>query len=245
MRGAALPLLFIALFLGVTAASSVTAATIVSQDRGTFARSWAVQSPEFQEDVQAGETRTFEPFTRFDTSHALLPPSIGTSSAWLASRIGTLRTSVRGSALSILVAPGGDRLVEAPADSFFELVFDVEEGETFVLQGHVDALAFDAEGFASVELVDLDSTVIIAQHVAGAGEYDPFEDTGTLTAGRYRLTAFALSQARVQGEGGDAYPAALASFHAVFAVPEPSLDSGGIVALLVIAVAATARRTSR
>ena len=148
--------------------------------------------------------------------------------------------------------PESDRLVETPADSFFELIFDAEEGEPFRLKGQVDALAFAAEAFASVELVRLADDAIVAEHAAFGGEYDRFDDTGTLAAGRYRLTAFALSYGEVGGGlvgggdvGGDiSSPAALASFRAVFLVPEPLPGTGAAVALLVLVRLAKARRRS-
>ncbi len=243
----------LSLFFGsLMASQSAMAATVVGQDRGTFARSHIVHAPDFREDVQASETRTFGAFEAFDTSDAYLPPSIATSSAWLDSRIGTRRAQARGGATSILVVPESDRLVETPADSFFELIFGAEEGEPFRLEGQVDALAFAAEAFASVELVRLADDAIVAEHVAFGGEYDRFDDTGTLAAGRHRLTAFALSYGEVGGGlvgggdvGGDiSSPAALASFRAVFLVPEPSSGTGAAVALLVLVRLAKARRRS-
>ncbi len=230
------------LLIGSLVASHSMAATRVGQDRGTFARSHVVHAPDFREDVQASETRSFETFEAFDTSDAYLPPSIATSSAWLDSRIRARTVHARGGATSILVAPESDRRVETPADSFFELIFDAEEGEPFRLQGQVDALAFDAEGFASVELVRLAGETIVTEHAAFGGEYDRFDDAGTLTAGRYRLTAFALTHGEVEGDIGS--PAALASFWAVFSVPEPPLGIGAAVTLLVLTGLAKVRRRS-
>lgn len=219
------------------------AATFVEQDRGTFARSHVVHAPEFREEIRSSETRTFEAFESFDKSDAYLSPSIATSSAWLESQIGGGRADARGGSTSIGVVPERDRRLEAPADSFFELIFDAEEGEPFRLQGQVDALAFDAEGFASVEIVEivaLGEGVIVTEHAAGAGEWDRFDVAGTLAAGRYRLTAFALTHGEVEGDA--ASPAALASFRTVFSLPEPSPNTATAVSLLVLAWLARARR---
>ncbi|MFP6608199.1 MAG: hypothetical protein VCC19_16635 [Myxococcota bacterium] len=227
---------------GSVATPPAYAVTIVEQERGTFARSHVIRSPNFQEDVEASETRTLEAFDAMATSNAHLLPLVATSSAWLESSLGTRTTRAQGGATSILVAPESGRRAEAPADSFFEIIFDVEEEQPFRLQGQVDSLALDSEAFAFVELLYY-GILVIAEHTAGGGEYDRFDDTGTLAAGRYRLTALALSYGETAGDASS--PAALASFQLAFEVPEPTSNTGAGISLLVLAGLARARRRSR
>ncbi|MED5261211.1 MAG: hypothetical protein VX574_02260, partial [Myxococcota bacterium] len=147
-------------------ASSVT---LVSQDRGTFAHSHVIQSPLFDEDIQASETRDFEDFSAVDTSSAELEPLTASSSASLESSLDSHTFRALGAATSTLAAPESDRRAETPADSFFEIIFEVEEEQPYRLQGEVRAEASDAEAFAVVELV-YDGSSVETEHAAGGNE---------------------------------------------------------------------------
>ena len=81
-----------------------------------------------------------------------------------------------------------------------------------------------------------------AVHTAGGNEVEEFDDTGTLAAGPYRLTAFALTHGEVTGDVSS--PTAQASFEMIFEVPEPNPSTGASLSLLVLAGLARARRRS-
>ena len=219
-------------------ASSVT---LVSQDRGTFAHSHVIQSPLFDEDIQASETRGFEDFDAVDISSAELEPLVASSSASLESSLAPQTFRALGTATSALVAPEDNRRAETPADSFFEIIFEVEEEHPYRLSGEVRAEASEAEAFAVVELV-YDGSSVETEHAAGGNEVADFEKSGTLAVGSYRLTAFALTHGEVAGDISS--PTSQASFELVFQVPEPPLNAGVSASLLLLAGLAAARRKS-
>jgi hypothetical protein len=235
------PLAFVGLVAAqaLVAAQSLRADTLVLQERGTFARSYIAQFPDFREEVQASEAPSFQDFQAADTSTAQLPPAITTSSASLDSRVEIGSMHARGAATSTRVAPDKDRYTETPADSFFEVLFDIEEEKPFRLQGQVDAVTSGGEGFASVELIYF-GIFEISQHKAGGGEFDRFDDTGSLAPGRYRLTALALAHGEVDGETSS--PSARANFQFALTLPEPTPDAAAAVSLLALAALARARR---
>jgi len=223
-------------------ASPASAVTLLLQERGTFARSHAIHSPDFVEDIQASETQTFEAFDATDTTSAQLQPLSAASSASLTSSLGAQIIQASGIVTSTLMAPESDRRAQTPADSFFEVWFTVEEEQPYRLRGQVSTQATDAEAFASVELAFL-GIFASAVHTAGGNEVEEFDDTGTLSSGyAYRLTAFVLSHGEVAGEV--ASPAAQASFEMIFEVPEPTPNSLAGVSLLVLFGLARVRRRS-
>ena len=215
------------------------AATILTQDRGTFARSYVVESPDFSEDSQASEIRSLDAFDSISTSTAQLPAAIATSSASLESTLGTETMQAHGLAASTLFITEGDQLAETPADSFFEVTFEIQRERPYRLQGRVDSTAFDGEGFASVELSYFGIFPIV-DHAAGGSNFSVFDESGTLAAGRYRLTGFALTQGEVSGDV--ASPAAQASFELNLTLPEPTAETTAAFGLLVLARLARARR---
>lgn len=216
------------------------ATTILSQDRGTFARSYVVASPEFREDIQTSEIRSFDDFDAISTSTAQLSPMVATSSASLESTLGTETMQAQGSAASTLVISEGDRLAETPADSFFEVLFDIQRERPYQLQGRVDSTTFEgAEGFASVELSYFGLFPIV-DHAAGGTNFSVFDESGILAVGRYRLTGFALTQGEVSGNVSS--PAAQASFELNLTLPEPTTQTAAAFSLLVLAGLARARR---
>ena len=242
MRRSCLLLLW---FCGWVVSHPAYAVTLVAQDRGTFARSHVIESPLFDEDIQAAETverQDFEDFDAVDTSRAELDPLSASSSASLASSLTPQSFRALGTAASALAAPESDRRAETPADSFFEILFEVEEEQPYRLRGEVNAeTADDAEAFAVVELV-YDGSSVEAEHTAGGNEIDKFDDTGSLAVGSYRLTAFALTHGEVAGEISN--PTSQASFELIFQVPEPTPNVGIPFSLLLLAGLAAARRKS-
>jgi hypothetical protein len=229
---------------------SAEAAGFERQERGIYSRSSVVHSPDVQAETASSESATTGRFERLDSTNAILLPSIATSTSWQGSSIALRSASARGGATSIVYVPEADRRAETPADSFFEVQFEAAEGEPFRLRGKVDALAFAAEAFAAVEIADLDDGRVVFEAEAGPGEHQSFDELGTLPAGRYRLTAFALSYGEVAGElrqprGALPQPASLASFEAVLFVPEPDVTIAGRLVLAVLGVWACCLRRRR
>ncbi|MEE2672993.1 MAG: hypothetical protein VX466_04305 [Myxococcota bacterium] len=234
-------LVSLSLLICGSVASPASAVTLLLQERGTFARSHAIHSPDFVEDIQASETQSFEAFDAMDTTRAQLQPLSAASSASLTSSLGAQTIQASGTVTSTLMAPESDRRAQTPADSFFEVFFNVTEVQPYRLRGQVSTQATDAEAFALVELAYYGIFVGV-EHTAGGNEINDFDDTGTLSIGPYRLTAFALSHGEVAGEAAN--PAAQASFEMIFEVPEPTPNSAAGVSLLVLAGLARAHRRS-
>ena len=226
---------------GLLAPGEGMAVTILGQDRGTFARSYLVESPDFSEDIQASEIRSLDAFDSISTSTAQLPPAVATSSASLESTLGAETMQARGLAASTLVITEGDRLAETPADSFFEVLFEIKRERPFRLQGRVDSTVFEGEGFASVELSYFGIFPIV-NRAAGGSNFSVFDESGTLAVGGYRLTAFALTRGEVNGNISS--PAAQASFALNLTLPEPATGTAATFSLLVIAFLARARPRS-
>ena len=224
----------------VAVSASAGAATLSAPERGTHASVHLVHAPEFEETVASQESGATGGFSAFDQADAFLAPSIGTSRSWLVSRIAVGRASARGDVASHLHLPEDGRYATAPADVFFEVEIEVDTPEPFRIEGHVDAVAFGADAFAAVELIDLDGAGVVFEAQAGPRSFAAFDEQGVLPQGRYRLTAFALSYGAVTGApapaGGAFEPAAIASFAAILTVPEPRLELGLGCGLLVLAV---------
>jgi len=215
------------------------ATTLLLQDRGTFAHSYVVESPEFSEDTQASEIRSLDDFDSVSTSAAQLPLGVATSSASLESKLGTETMEAHGLAASTLIISETGQLAENPADSFFEVVFEIERERPYRLRGRVDSTVFEGEGFASVELSYF-GILPVVDHAAGGNNFSVFDESGVLAVGRYRLTAFALTQGEVRGDVSS--PASQASFALNLTLPEPTLQTAGAFSLLVLARLARARR---
>lgn len=222
----------------IALASAATAVSFVEQERGVFVRAYLADSPAFDEDRQALEAPGFGLFQASLAGAASLTPSLADALAALDSNLGPNAVHGSGSASVGATVLQGDWHGRASADSFFEVVFDVAPGgEPYTLGGHVDASAQGGDGFASVELVDAASGLVIVEHAAAPGGSEAFDDSGPLPAGRYRLTAFALAHSEVEFAAGE--PSGGASFEAVLTVPEPSarVQESVVLACLLIATA--------
>jgi hypothetical protein len=234
--------LWFVLLLSLCVAIPLTAdaAFFLRRERGTYSRSYVVQTPGIAEEAASSQTVRLRRFDEFDATSVVRPPSICASNAWLDSNIAKRGARASGRTMSFIYAFGDDRRVETPADSVFDLHFLVAEGEPFRLRGQVDAEATLAESHAYVEIVG-DDGVVVFESEAAPGETHVFDTEGTLSAGRYRLTGVAQSF----GEVADVLDPptmpirraiAGASFEAVLFVPEPSVALAARCTLLVMAL---------
>ena len=236
--------------LAALAAASVGAAPLIliEQERGVFTLSRVAANGSFEEQIVPSETFGSEPFSASVDASAAIATSSGSSHAELSTQLGAEILRATGVAGGIAIGTEGQ--AEAPADSFFEVVFEPSASQPFRLVGSLAADAFGVLGdsYASVTLSDVASGQTLAAQQSGPGSEQPFDLSGGLVAGaRYRLTAFALAQ-------NDAHElpvgaASVANFDLVLAVPEPSpallLGSGGTGLALLAARGRPARGRSR
>jgi len=216
------------------------ALTVVEQDRGVFARSYVVHSPAFQEDALAEEALAFEPFSASLDGDAGVTPSLAVAAANIQSTLSEQRIQASGGADVAVDVSENDRHAEAPADSFFEVIFDIESEAAFMIEGSLDAWATAGDAYASVELVELSGPAVVLESFSAGTGPASFVAYGSLPAGRYRLTALAVSHAGIEGSPGA--PEGLASYGAVLLVPEPSGVAGGWAIAATMVVMARYRR---
>jgi len=224
----------LATLVGASTPVHATPAVLLEQDRGVFSRATASEAGQLDEQVSADEATNFAPLTAGVLSTGATPLASGAASADLDSNLDGSRIDASGSALADATTTDADGRSEAPSDSFFEVVFEAAASEEFTLLGSLGADATLGDGYASVELVDLDTGTVLASHEAGIGEQIGFTDPGMLTAGtQYRLTAFAVAEAL-----SDAVPATTsgdASYDVILFLPEPSQDAALAVGLAALA----------
>jgi hypothetical protein len=218
-----------------------SALTLVEQDRGVFARSYVVHSPVFQEDVAAGEALAFEPFSVPLSSDASLTPSLAVAAANMQSTLSEQRIYASGGTDVAVDVPESDRHAEAPADSFFEVIFDIESEVAFMIEGNLDGQGTGGDAYASVELVELLGPAVVSESFSAGTGPASFVSYGSLPAGRYRLTALAVAHAGIEGTPGA--PEGSASYDAVLFVPEPGGVAGGWAIAATVAVMARCRRS--
>ena len=232
--------------MAVLAATAAPAATISQAEQGVFSRAYVIHAPAFEEDVGVAETSEPVPFNASLATEATLGLSLVDAHAELDSSIVGAQVTAFGEARTGLSLIDTGRHADAPADAFFEVVLDVAgEDEPFALSGRVVGFAIGGEGFAAVELVDAATDEVLAAYVAQAGERRTFAETGLLSVGSYRFTAFAIAHAGT--EDASAYRAGFASFDAVLTVPEPSapFQRAAGVATLALLLVSRRRRVSR
>lgn len=219
---------------GAPASAHATPAILLEQDRGVFSRATASEAGQFDEQITADETSDFAPLAIGVASTGTTPLASGAASADLDSNLDGSQIEASGSAVADAATSAVDGRAEAPSDSFFEIIFEAAASEEFTLLGSVGADATLGDGYASVELVDLDTGTVLATHEAGIGELTGFTDPGMLTAGtQYRLTAFAVAEAL-----SDATPATTsgdASYDIVLFLPEPSQNAALAVGIGALA----------
>ncbi len=219
---------------GAPALVHATPAILLEQDRGVFGRATASEAGQFDEEITADEASDFTPLATGVESTGTTPLASATASADLDSNLDGNEIEASGSAVADAATSAADGRGEAPSDSFFEVIFEAAASEVFVLLGSVGADATLGDGYASVELVDLDTDTVLATHEAGIGEMIAFSDPGMLSAGtQYRLTAFAVAEAL-----SDAAPATTsgdASYDLMLLLPEPSQNAALAVGIAALA----------
>ena len=224
----------LATLTGASTSVHATPAVLLEQDRGVFSRATASEVGLFDEEISADEALDFAPLTTAVQGTGATPLASSAASANLESKLDGSRIDASGSAVADATTTDADGRGEAPSDSFFEIVFEAAVSEEFTLLGSVGADATLGDGYASVELVDLDTGTVLATHEAGIGEQVGFSDPGLLTAGtQYRLTAFAVAEAL-----SDAVPATTsgdAAYDVILFLPEPSQNAALAVGLAALA----------
>ncbi len=219
---------------GAPAPVHATPAILLEQDRGVFSRATASEAGQFDEQITATEASDFAPLLAGVASTGTTPLASAAASADLDSNLDGSQIGASGSAAADAATSAADGRGEAPSDSFFEIIFEAAATEEFLLLGSVGADATLGDGYASVELVDLDTGTVLATHEAGIGALIGFTDAGMLTAGtQYRLTAFAVAEALA-----DANPATTsgdASYNFILALPEPSQNAALAVGIAALA----------
>ncbi len=211
-----------ALLLLAACAAGATPPTLLQQDRGIYARATALQAGQSDEGVAPDEAADFAPFAASGAPSAATDDASAGASADLDSSLDGSLLSAEGSATSTASTGSGDATGEAPADVFFEVEFEAAASEAYHLNGSLGAAASDGDGYASVELRDVDAGTSLESYEALPGQADAFSETGMLQAGvTYRLTAFALSHARA-APGGASGASGDATFDVALALPEPS-----------------------
>jgi len=203
------------------APQSLHAVTLLEQDRGVFAKSHAADAGSFDEMIAGGEASDFSDFSNTSPTNASSTLATANASAEIDSSVAASLLTATGAVAVSALTTDADGRAEAPADSFFEIVFEATASEAYSLWGLLDAHAVLGDGFAKVELVNLDTGFVLVSEEAGVGDSVPYDASGTLVLGdRYRFTAFALAYALA-----DPTPAnvgADASFEATLYVPEPA-----------------------
>ncbi len=214
--------------------SHATPALLLEQDRGVFSRASAAEAAAFDEEIASDEAVDTTPFVGDVQSTGLTAGAAADAAANLDSDLDGSLIEAVGAASTGADTPLAGTRAEAPADSFFEVIFEATASESFTLQGSIEAAAVDAHAFASVEFVDLDTATVLATYEAPVGIQFAIDDAGMLVAGHeYRLTAFALAYS-LEDLWGSAQSAD-ASYEVMLVLPEPSQN-----AALACAVAALA-----
>lgn len=235
--------------IGLVSDSANAAQTLLDQDRGVFSRATSAEDGEFDEVVTPDEATDFSNFN--STANASSSTTDGTAGATTTqnSTVDGDTIQASGTANSDASTSASDAQGEAPTDSFFELIFEATATETLPFTGNVNADATLGDGYASVELYDLDTDTQVASFEAIPGENFNFFDSVSLTAGReYRLTAFAVAYANADGietESGDAsFSVALGEVIGNFvpSVPALSLGMQGVLAVVLGSLGILAHR---
>ena len=249
-----------ALLLALTALGAVTAVlaaqvaaaapiAVVEHDRGVFARATASETGNYQDTIVPDEALDPGFFASAAQAAAATASSSASAVATQTSVLGAELLSAGGSVRATGSTIDSDGDADAPADSFFEVLFDAGGSEEFLLAGMLRTrLTNDlGDSHASAILVDDATGAEIASLQASRGEQTTFVQSGSLVAGaRYRLRAMALARA-----DGSVFPpgkADSAAFQVVLALPEPEaplLGAAGIAGLALLSALRSARRRER
>lgn len=232
----------------LAAVPSLAAPTPLRQDRGVFAQALCAESAAFQREIASREASDFLNFNGAADAAAQTSNGSALARARLFTRAEGETLQASGSAQAEAEAATADATATAaPTDSFYELIFQAGESEVLPFTGALNADAQLGDGFASVQLIHLDSDTTLATHEAGPGDAFEFSDDIVLSAGdSYRIVAFAVALA--QGDTPPDLPSGEAafSFRLGAAIPPlvPAVPSlawtlrGGLAALLALAACA-------
>lgn len=194
--------------------------TPLEQERGVFTEAVSAAASAFQEDFGPDEVSDFSPFASSVGSSAASSDASADAWADTDSSLGPEALEASGAASAAALAAAGDARGRAPADSFFQVSFEIDAAQTLGLLGHVasQASGSDADAWSRIELVDESTGSALVSHEVGPGGDVWFTQEIALAAGTpYRLTATSLAHAEAvgsaAGSSGDAS-------HAVY-LPEP------------------------
>jgi hypothetical protein len=153
--------------------------------------------------------------------------------ASLVSALEPFGLSAIGSVSATATTTALDARGRAPANSFFELLFQVDATGDVPIAGRVQAANGGAEGdaWASVELVEVVGGATLVSYEAAPGADILFDESVALQANTtYRLTAQSLAYA----QASQIVESSTGSASYAIAVPEPSLGIQFIVSCVLV-----------
>lgn len=229
--------------LALMAGPSGAAHILISQDRGVYAEAAASEDGEYDSQVTPDEAGDFSDFVSTAQASGSTTDAVAGATSTLDSTVDGNTVIAMGSASGSASTSAADARGRAPSDSFFELIFEAATTEDYTLTTSVEADSVLGDGFASVELVNLDTQAQLVSYEAGVGDsFDNIDVIGLVAGDQYRLTAYSIALADVETptlQSGDA------AFGLVLLVPEPtSLMLQGSGALALAAFGKRRRRRS-
>jgi hypothetical protein len=230
--------------LTLLAVPAGAAHVLIAQDRGVYAEVAASEDGEYDSEATPDEASNFSDFVSTAQASGSTTDAVAGATSTLDSTINGETIVATGSANGSAGTSAVDARGRAPSDGFFELIFEAATTEDYTLTTSVEADSVLGDGFASVQLVHLDTEAQLVSYEAGVGDSFGNVDVIGLVAGdQYRLTAYSIAVADIEApalESGDA------SFGVMLMVPEPSLLMlQGAGALAITAIAGLRRRRSR
>jgi len=207
--------------------------TLQGQERGVVSAALAAEASGFEERYDPAESSDFFDFDVPVTSSATTTSASATAFSSLDSSLGALVVSADGQVSATAATTALDARGRAPADSFFEVLFQVDVSGDVLFAGNVQAAFDGADGdaWASVELVDVDGASTLVSYEAAPGEDIAFDQTVSLAANTtYRLTAQSLAYA----QASEIIESSAGSASYMIAVPEPSMPLQFVVSWAVL-----------
>ena len=202
-------------------AVSALTLTYLDQERGVVSAALAAEASDFDERYDPAESSDFFSFDTSVNSVATTAAASAVAEAGLDSALGTLGMSAAGQALATATTTELGARGRSPADSFFELLFQVDEAGDVPFSGRVQAAFVGADGdaWASVELVDVDAGATLVSYQAAPGDDVTFDQSVALEANTpYRVTA----QSQAYAQASQVVQSSTGSASYSIAVPEPS-----------------------
>ena len=205
----------------VTSATPATAADILAQSRS--ANVYAFTFDYYFRDISREDSDAAS-----STADGLFNPSLNASASLLSGGSygrAIQNTNIDHTALSFTGGglAGGGVYVQATgspetigeAETTFEVTFRLQKagGISFYayVEGSNPGQGDVADALASVQIINVDTGAVVFSKSAGVGEWDEFDDTIDLPAGKYKLVAEA-SIFSTSGSGGEVYEEGEASF---------------------------------